>query len=50
MLVGEELYASGAYIQASTMHVASLHAQDFLRWAIVAVILVAGALKLAGVL
>ncbi|MFC2053338.1 DUF6754 domain-containing protein [Chloroflexota bacterium] len=50
LLVGEELYASGAYIQPSTMHVASLHAQDFLRWAIVAVILVAGALKLAGVL
>jgi len=50
LLVGEELYASGAYIQASTMHVASLHAQDFLRWVIVAVILVAGALKLAGVL
>jgi hypothetical protein len=50
LLVGEELFASGAYIQPSTMHVASLHTQDFLRWVIVAVILVAGALKLAGVM
>jgi hypothetical protein len=49
-LVGEEFYASGAYIQAGPFHYASLRAQDILRWVLVGVILVGAALKLAGVL
>jgi hypothetical protein len=49
-LIGEELYAAGAYMQAGTLHVASLHAQDVLRWLLVLAILAGVALKLAGVL
>ncbi|HAY85770.1 MAG TPA: hypothetical protein DCY42_12870 [Chloroflexi bacterium] len=41
-LVGEELYAGGAYLGAGPMHEASLHAQDVIRWVIaVLIILVA---------
>ncbi len=39
-LIGEELYAGGAYLNAGTAHTASLQAQDVLRWLIVAVILI----------
>ena len=49
-LIGEELYAAGAYIHAGPLHTASLHTQDILRWAVVLVILAGVALKLAGVL
>jgi hypothetical protein len=49
-LLGEELYAAGAYLQAGRMHFASLYAQDVLRWGIVAVIVIGAALKLLGVL
>jgi hypothetical protein len=49
-LIGEELYASGAYIQAGLMHLASVKAQDVLRWLLVGIILAGVALKLAGVL
>jgi hypothetical protein len=49
-LIGEELYAASAYVGAGPMHVASLAAQDILRWAIIAVILVGALLKLVGVL
>jgi hypothetical protein len=49
-LIGEELYASGAYLLAGRMHVASLRAQDFLRWVLVVVILAGVTLKLLGVL
>jgi hypothetical protein len=49
-LIGEELFAAGAYIQAGDMHAASLLVQDILRWLII-VILIAGAiLKAAGAL
>jgi len=34
-LIGEELYAGGAYIDAGPMHVSSLHAQDVVRWVLV---------------
>lgn len=34
-LIGEELYATGAYADAGRMHDASLHAQDVLRWLLV---------------
>lgn len=49
-LIGEELYASGAYLRAGTTHLASLRAQDFLRWVVIAVILAGAVLKVAGVL
>lgn len=49
-LVGEEFYASGAYLHAGPFHVASLRAQDILRWVVVGVILIGAALKLVGVL
>ena len=38
-LVGEELYAGGAYLDAGPMHSASLHAQDVIRWLLVIFIL-----------
>ena len=49
-LIGEELYAGGAYLQAGPMHSASLRAQDVLRWVLVIVILAGAFLKLVGVL
>jgi hypothetical protein len=49
-LIGEELYAAGAYIKATPFHTASLTTQDILRWLIVIGILVGALLKLAGVL
>ena len=49
-LIGEELYAAGAYLQAGPTHIASLRAQDFLRWVIILLILVGAALKFLGVL
>jgi len=49
-LIGEELYAGGAYLGAGSAHLASLHAQDVVRWLLILVI-VGGALgKLLGVL
>lgn len=42
-LIGEELYAGGAYIGAGSMHVASLQTQDIVRW-IMAVVIVLSAL------
>ena len=47
-LVGEEIYAAGAYVNAGPMHAASLQAQDVLRWLLVAVILGGTILKLLG--
>jgi hypothetical protein len=38
-LIGEELYAGGAYLNAGTMHDASLRTQDILRWALIIVII-----------
>lgn len=49
-LIGEELYAAGAYMGANPSHKASIKAQDFIRWMLVVVILVGSGLKLAGVL
>jgi hypothetical protein len=49
-LLGEELYAGGAYLQAGSAHTASLRAQDVMRWLIVLAILVLSALELMGVL
>jgi hypothetical protein len=49
-LIGEELYASGAYIQTGNMHNASLKTQDLMRWVIILAILAGAALKIVGVL
>lgn len=49
-LIGEELFAAGAYVNARPIHYASLTAQDILRWLIIGVILVGAVLKLAGIL
>lgn len=47
-LIGEETYAGAAYLGAGGMHVASLQAQDVLRWGVVVVILGGLLLKLLG--
>jgi len=49
-LIGEEAYAGGAYLHAGLMHIASLHAQDFIRWLIVLIILAGVTLKFMGIL
>jgi hypothetical protein len=48
-LIGEEIFASGAYIETGPLHIASLTVQDILRWLIIAAILVGALLTLAGV-
>ncbi|MDI6768817.1 MAG: hypothetical protein QMD04_03995 [Anaerolineales bacterium] len=49
-LIGEELFAAGAYVKARPFHSASLIVQDSLRWLVVIAILVGAILKLAGLL
>jgi hypothetical protein len=49
-LIGEELYAAGAYVQAGGLHQASLRAEDLLRWIIVGIVLVGAILKMIGIL
>jgi hypothetical protein len=44
-LIGEDLYAAGAYLKSSPIHTASLRAQDILRWAIVLALIAGAALK-----
>lgn len=48
-LIGEELFATGAYLGAGVPHTASLIVQDILRWVIILVLLVGAAAKVAGV-
>jgi hypothetical protein len=40
-LIGEELYAGGAYVGTNLMHIASLHTQDVARWMLVGVMIIA---------
>jgi hypothetical protein len=49
-LLGEELYAAGAYLGASAAHTASLGMQDIMRWVLVVVIVIGAILKLLGIL
>lgn len=49
-LVGEELFAAGAYMGAGAAHDASLNAQDILRWLVILGILIGSVLKLFGAL
>lgn len=39
-LMGEDMYAAGAYLSGNPWHVGSLLAQDFMRWVIVVIIIV----------
>jgi hypothetical protein len=48
-VIGEEVFAGGAYLGAGLLHEASLHAQDILRWLVIVLILVGAALKLVGI-
>ena len=45
-LIGEELYAIGAYLESGRIHEMSLYVQDILRWLIVLVLLGGAAMKL----
>jgi len=47
-LIGEELFAGGAYLGAGSMHEASLSTQDVFRWVIVGGILMGIILKFVG--
>lgn len=47
-LIGEELFAAGAYVGAGASHDASLQVQDILRWLIIVAILVGSLLKFMG--
>lgn len=49
-LIGEEVFAGGAYLNPGGLHTASLHAQDLLRWAVAGLLILGAILKLAGVL
>ncbi len=49
-LIGEEVFAAGAYLGADPFHNASLQAQDAIRWLLIGVMVVGGVLKLLGVL
>jgi hypothetical protein len=45
-LIGEELFAAGAYVGAGASHEASLNVQDILRWLIILAIIIGSVLKL----
>ena len=47
-LIGEELFAAGAYTGAGPSHDASLNVQDILRWLVILTILAGAGLKLFG--
>jgi hypothetical protein len=47
-LIGEELFAAGAYVGAGATHEASLVVQDVLRWLFIIAILIGSLLKLVG--
>ena len=47
-LIGEELFAAGAYLGEGATHEASLVVQDVLRWLIIAAILIGSLLKFVG--
>lgn len=48
-LIGEELFAAGAYLGAGASHDASLQAQDVLRWLVILAILGGAVLKFLGI-
>lgn len=48
-LIGEELFAAGAYVGAGSSHEASLNVQDILRWLIILAIIIGAGLTILGV-
>jgi hypothetical protein len=48
-LIGEDLFASGAYMGAGISHEASLQVQDVLRWLVIVAIVGGALLKLVGI-
>jgi hypothetical protein len=48
-LIGEELFAAGAYVGAGAAHEASLNVQDILRWLIILILVLGSILKILGV-
>jgi len=49
-LIGEELFAAGAYVGAGALHEASLQVQDIFRWLIIIAILAGSFLKFLGMI
>jgi len=49
-LIGEELFAAGAYVGAGAAHEASLQVQDIFRWLIIIAILAGSLLKFLGMI
>ncbi|MDP1713631.1 MAG: hypothetical protein Q8L41_02710 [Anaerolineales bacterium] len=49
-LIGEELFAAGAYLNDGASHTASLTVQDILRWLVIAALLGGAFAKLAGII
>jgi len=49
-LIGEEVFAAGAYVEAGRLQAASLVVQDILRWLIILALVVGSFLSLAGML
>lgn len=47
-LIGEEVFAGGAYLQAGAMHTASLQVQDIFRWVVIVLLVLGALLKLVG--
>ncbi len=48
-LIGEELFAGGAYLGAGKPHLASISAQDVIRWLIIAIIVGSVVLNILGI-
>lgn len=48
-LIGEELFAAGAYVGAGTAHEASMNVQDILRWLIILFLILGAGLTILGV-
>lgn len=48
-LIGEELFAAGAYLNLNATHTASLTVQDIFRWLIILALIAGSALKFVGV-
>ncbi len=49
-LIGEEIYAGGAYLLQKPAHLSSLFAQDLMRWVLTGIVLIAVLFKALGVL
>lgn len=49
-LIGEEVFAAGAYLKAGSVHDASLHTQDVFRWLLCGSIMIGALLKLFGLI